>query len=227
MEISDTELKKRLEAYNVDVPPITYTTRGLLIKKLLKLDSGEQQSGTVNTNKSGARNGRPTLQSTPSVTFSPNYETIDGYDDEYSEKQQFEEDLTEKQAYYEPANTSDHRDFIAEKTRYRKSKSPEARFRNNVSSPNVNKTSKYTEEETYPREIYTTERTSPKSIATYRNVAPRNVETSKSHTEDAKDKQSTSCISVVFKIIISLLIAFFFVVLYEYFTMESKQQLLS
>ena len=36
--ISDAELKKRLEAHNYQVPPITATTRGLLQKKLAQLD---------------------------------------------------------------------------------------------------------------------------------------------------------------------------------------------
>jgi hypothetical protein len=37
--LSDTELKKRLEAHNYQVPPITATTRGLLQKKLAQLDA--------------------------------------------------------------------------------------------------------------------------------------------------------------------------------------------
>ena len=36
--ISDEELKQRLEAHNIRVPPITATTRGLLQKKLSMLD---------------------------------------------------------------------------------------------------------------------------------------------------------------------------------------------
>ena len=36
--LSDDELKKRLEAHNIKVPPITGTTRSLLEKKLEKLD---------------------------------------------------------------------------------------------------------------------------------------------------------------------------------------------
>jgi len=91
MDISDTELKKRLEAYNVDVPPITYTTRDLLIRKLLKLDSSEQTSRNIQSNQSVDRKGRPILESTPSVTFSPNDETIDGYDYDYPEEHQSEE----------------------------------------------------------------------------------------------------------------------------------------
>ena len=37
-ELSDIELKQRLEAYNYHVPPITATTRRLLQKKLSMLD---------------------------------------------------------------------------------------------------------------------------------------------------------------------------------------------
>ena len=37
-ELSDIELKKRLEAYDYHVPPITATTRRLLLKKLITLD---------------------------------------------------------------------------------------------------------------------------------------------------------------------------------------------
>ena len=37
-ELSDIELKQRLEAYNYHVPPITATTRRLLRKKLSMLD---------------------------------------------------------------------------------------------------------------------------------------------------------------------------------------------
>ena len=36
--LSDAELKKRLEAHNYTVPPITGTTRSLLEKKLAQLD---------------------------------------------------------------------------------------------------------------------------------------------------------------------------------------------
>ena len=227
MEISDTELKKRLEAYNVDVPPITYTTRDLLVKKLLKLDSSDQTSRKIQTSKSVDRNGRPILQSTPSVTFSPNEETIDGYDYDYPENQQSEEYCSNRQQFQEPVETSNYQDLIAEKTRYRKSKSPEARFRSNVSTPKVYKTSNYIEDENYPREIYTSERSSQPTTTTYRKVSPSNGQTFEIRTENVNDKKSSSCFNVIFKIIISLLIAFFFVVLYEYFTKENKSKLLS
>jgi len=223
MDISDTELKKRLEAYNVDVPPITYTTRDLLIRKLLKLDSSEQTSRNIQSNQSVDRKGRPILQSTPSVTFSPNDETIDGYDYDYPEEKQSEEYFSKKQQFKEPVETSNYQDLIAEKTRYRKSKSPEARFRNNVSTPKVYKTSNYIEDENYPREIYTSERSSPSSTTTYRKVPPSSGQKFEIRTE----KKSSSCCNVIFKIIISLIIAFFFVVLYEYLTKENKSQLLS
>ena len=44
--LSDAELKKRLEAHNITVPPITVTTRALLQKKLDKLDYERQKSST-------------------------------------------------------------------------------------------------------------------------------------------------------------------------------------
>ena len=221
MDISDTELKKRLEAYNVDVPPITFTTRDLLIRKLLKLDSSEQTSRNIQSNQSVDRKGRPILQSTPSVTFSPNDETIDGYDNDYPEEQQSEEYFSKKQQFKEPVKTSNYQDLITEKTRYRKSKSPEARFRNSVSTPKVYKTSNYIEDENYPREIYTSERSSPSSTTTYRKVPPSTGQKFEIRTE----KKSSTCCNVIFKIIISLIIAFFFVVLYEYLTKENKSQL--
>merc|ERR1712223_609724 len=170
MEISNSELKKRLEAYNMDVPPITYSTRGLLIKKLIKVDNGEQNIGNVQSKKSIDRNGRPVLRSVPSVTFNPKEETIDGYDVEDVEGEIFEENgYTDNQMYQDPIGSSRYHDLTAEKTRYRKSKSPEARFRNNASSPNVYKTSNYISNEDYPREIYTTERNSPRSAAKDQN----------------------------------------------------------
>ena len=42
VEISDSELRERLEAYNIEVPPITITTRKLLHRKLAKLDENNQ-----------------------------------------------------------------------------------------------------------------------------------------------------------------------------------------
>ena len=42
-ELSDTELKDRLEAHNYRVPPITSTTRGFLRRKLVMLD---EKNGT-------------------------------------------------------------------------------------------------------------------------------------------------------------------------------------
>jgi membrane protein Man1 len=39
--ISDQELRRRLASYNVVVPPVTDSTRKLLIKKLTKLESGD------------------------------------------------------------------------------------------------------------------------------------------------------------------------------------------
>ena len=42
VEISDAELRERLEAYNIEVPPITITTRKLLHRKLAKLDENNQ-----------------------------------------------------------------------------------------------------------------------------------------------------------------------------------------
>ena len=42
VEISDAELRERLEAYNIEVPPITITTRKLLHRKLTKLDENNQ-----------------------------------------------------------------------------------------------------------------------------------------------------------------------------------------
>ena len=42
--LSDAELKKRLEAHNYQVPPITATTRGLLQKKLAQLDGDSNKS---------------------------------------------------------------------------------------------------------------------------------------------------------------------------------------
>ena len=42
--LSDNELKKRLEAHNYTVPPITTSTRGILQKKLEKLDAESTKS---------------------------------------------------------------------------------------------------------------------------------------------------------------------------------------
>ena len=42
--LSDAELKKRLEAHNYTVPPITGTTRSLLEKKLAQLDGESAKS---------------------------------------------------------------------------------------------------------------------------------------------------------------------------------------
>ena len=42
VEISDAQLRERLEAYNIEVPPITITTRKLLHRKLAKLDENNQ-----------------------------------------------------------------------------------------------------------------------------------------------------------------------------------------
>ena len=36
--LSDAELRRQLEAHNYAVPPITASTRGLLVKKLAQLD---------------------------------------------------------------------------------------------------------------------------------------------------------------------------------------------
>ena len=44
--LSDAELKKRLEAHNYTVPPITVTTRALLQRKLDQLDHERQKSST-------------------------------------------------------------------------------------------------------------------------------------------------------------------------------------
>lgn len=228
MEISNSELKKRLEAYNIDVPPITYSTRDLLIKKLIKLDNGEQKTETIQSKKSIDRNGRPVLRSVPSVTFNPNDETIDGYDVEDVEGEIFEENsYTDNQLYQDPIGSSRYHDLTAEKTRYRKSKSPEARFRNNASFPNVNKTSKNISNEDYPREIYTTDRNSPRSAATYRNVASNYAKSVELHNQNLNEKQRSSCFKVMSRIFLSIVIAIFLVILYVYLTSENKPQLLN
>ena len=40
--LTDQELRSRLKAHNYDVPPITATTRALLVKKLATLDAQAQ-----------------------------------------------------------------------------------------------------------------------------------------------------------------------------------------
>ena len=42
LELSDADLKMRLEAYNYEVPPITFTTRKVLQRKLAKLDDNSE-----------------------------------------------------------------------------------------------------------------------------------------------------------------------------------------
>ena len=42
--ISDLELKKRLEAHNYQVPPITESTKKVLLKKLIQLDKEANNS---------------------------------------------------------------------------------------------------------------------------------------------------------------------------------------
>ena len=42
--LSDAELRRRLQAHNFEVPPITDSTRTLLVKKLAKLDGGNQKA---------------------------------------------------------------------------------------------------------------------------------------------------------------------------------------
>ena len=230
MEISNSELKKRLEAYNIDVPPITFSTRDLLIKKLIKLDNGEQKTDKIQSKISVDRSGRPVLRSVPSVTFNPKDETIDGYDVEDDEGEIFEENsYRDNQVYQDPIDSSRYHDLTAEKTRYRKSKSPEARFRNNASSPNVNKTLNYISNEDYPREIYTTERNSPRSAATYQNriLSELTAESEEHQKQYLSEKQSPSCFKVISRIFLSIVIAIFLVILYAYLTSESKPQLLN
>ena len=42
--LTDDALKRRLEAQNYPVPPITGTTRGVLLKKLEQLEKGNRRS---------------------------------------------------------------------------------------------------------------------------------------------------------------------------------------
>ena len=42
--LSDAELRRRLVAHNYTVPPITDSTRGLLLKKLAQLDGDNQKA---------------------------------------------------------------------------------------------------------------------------------------------------------------------------------------
>lgn len=59
-DISDKELRKRLSAFNVVVPPVTSSTRKLLLKKLANLESSE-------TNKNAASNSMPPPKSKATV----------------------------------------------------------------------------------------------------------------------------------------------------------------
>ena len=43
--ISNEELLTRLKAHNYSAPPITHSTRGVLIKKLAQLDAEKRQRG--------------------------------------------------------------------------------------------------------------------------------------------------------------------------------------
>ena len=42
--LSDAELRRRLQAHNFEVPPITDSTRTVLVKKLTQLDGGNQKA---------------------------------------------------------------------------------------------------------------------------------------------------------------------------------------
>ena len=45
--ISNEELMTRLKSHNYAVPPITHSTRGVLLKKLAQLDAEKRQRGRV------------------------------------------------------------------------------------------------------------------------------------------------------------------------------------
>lgn len=59
--ISDQELRRRLASFNVVVPPVTDSTRKLLIKKLTNLESGD-----------GTNNAASTIMPPPKLTTSTN-----------------------------------------------------------------------------------------------------------------------------------------------------------
>merc|ERR1712080_454 len=113
--------------------------------------------------------GKPTLKSSISVTFNPYHEQIEREEDDETEE---DDDDDVDYGYCEkeyitgnPSNKVDrtltNRDFMAEKERYIRKKSPEAsRFQTNATPPPVNRTSNYLRNETYPREIYATQRRS-------------------------------------------------------------------
>lgn len=48
--ISDQELRRRLSAFNAVVPPVTSTTRNLLLKKLASLESAQPNKTAATTN---------------------------------------------------------------------------------------------------------------------------------------------------------------------------------
>ena len=43
-DLSDAELRRRLQAHNFEVPPITDITRTVLVKKLAQLDGSHQKT---------------------------------------------------------------------------------------------------------------------------------------------------------------------------------------
>ena len=45
--ISNEELMTRLKSHNYAFPPITHSTRGVLLKKLAQLDAEKRQTGRV------------------------------------------------------------------------------------------------------------------------------------------------------------------------------------
>ena len=218
MEISDTELRKRLEAHNYPIPPITITTRHILQKKLAKLDK-ENNPDLKGSFKSAERFAKRSLKSTPSVTFNQYEETIEG--EEGSDDDAFEEDEADYTREYlgEDASdefipTLDHRDFMAEQTRYRKNKDQTtSRFQSTTSTPPVNSTLNILASQHYPREIYTTE---------------RRTQDQDFLGESGSNKGSTYCnCKTIWKLIIAIAVSLFFVILYEYLTRQSRKNLIS
>ena len=238
MEISDAELKKCLEAYNYEVPPITSTTRNVLIKKLAKLEEKNQSIQNTIPSKAIDRGERHTLKSSPSVTFHAYDETIEAEEEHETEEDEDEVEHDNWKKEYIRGNAShvlehalNNQDFMAEKERYRRNRSPVAsRFQKTTTTPPVNSTSNYLRNEIYPREIHTTQRRSNKVTSPVTRNNDDNC--SDEHKEfivgnDSNREMGHCSTRSIFRIIVYIAIAFFIVILYEYLTRQDTKGLIS
>lgn len=74
--ISDQELRRRLSSFNVVVPPVTNTTRKLLLKKLANLESGEVTKDAASTTMPPPKSVTSTNGTNESIMISSSVETI-------------------------------------------------------------------------------------------------------------------------------------------------------